>query len=356
MVNNWYITAYEPIKNINNKIIGILYVGILEQKYLDIKKRTILIFLTIALMGALVSMALSYLLSRRISGSVSELVSASREVARGNLDAKVEFTSNDELQELAESFNAMAYALKTRDEQLKAFAKHRIMESERLAMIGQLAAGVAHELNNPLQGIVAYSHLLLEKVPCEDPRTESIRKIVNQADRCRDIIRGLLDFSRQRKPQKTLSSLNLILQECVSLVEKQALFHNIQIVRDFEENLPPIFVDASQMQQVFMNMIINAAEAMEGGGRLTLATRLDPVEESIDVSFIDTGHGIREEDMKRLFDPFFTTREVGHGTGLGLAISYGIVKEHQGTISVESVVGTGTTFVVSLPMAVRERV
>jgi two-component system NtrC family sensor kinase len=355
VVNNWYITAYEPIKDINNRIIGILYVGILEQKYLDIKKRTILVFLTIALMGAIVSMALSFLLSRRISVSINGLVAVSREVAHGNLDAKVEITSNDELQELAESFNAMAFALKKRDEQLKEFARDKIMESERLAMIGQLAAGVAHELNNPLQGIVAYSHLLLEKMHCEDPMTGTMQKIVGQADRCRDIIRGLLDFSRQTKPQKMQSNVNHILLECVSLVEKQVLFQNIEIKMDFE-NLPLIFVDPSQMQQVFMNMIINAAEAMDGSGRLTLATWFDPVEKSVEVAFTDTGYGIREEDMQRLFDPFFTTKEVGHGTGLGLAISYGIVREHKGTISVESEIGKGTTFIVSLPVTVEERV
>jgi two-component system NtrC family sensor kinase len=355
VVNNWYITTYEPIKNINDEIIGILYVGILEQKYLDIKKRTIFAFLTIALMGALVAMALSYLLSRRISLSIKRLASAARAVAGGNLNARVGIASNDELQELADAFNSMASALKKRDEQLKAFAKNRIMESERLALVGQLAAGVAHELNNPLQGIVAYSHLLLEKVPCDDPTAGSIGKIVNQADRCRDIIRGLLDFSRQRKPQKQLSDVNHILQECISLVEKQVLFQNIQIVQDLREDLPPIFIDPSQMQQVFMNMIINAAEAMDGNGQLVVATTADPTGNRVEASFMDTGHGIREEDMESLFDPFFTTKEVGHGTGLGLAISYGIVKEHRGTILVRSEVDKGTTFIIRLPMTVMER-
>jgi two-component system NtrC family sensor kinase len=356
VVNNWYITAYEPIKNINNEIIGILYVGILEQKYLDIKRRTILIFLTIALLGALISLALAYLLSRGISGSIGRLVSASKEVARGNLDAQVEIESNDELRLLADSFNAMASALKERDQQLRAFAQNKIMESERLAMIGQLAAGVAHELNNPLQGIVAYSHLLLEKAPDEDPMRGSLEKIVTQADRSKEIIRGLLDFSRQTKPQKMPSNVNHILLECVSLVERQALFQNIEIEKDFVGTLPLIPLDPTQIQQVFMNMIINAAEAMQGGGRLTLETRFDPIDNSVDVMFTDTGHGIREEDMPSLFDPFFTTKEVGHGTGLGLAISYGIVRKHRGTITVESEVGRGTTFIISLPVTAEESV
>ncbi|GAB4535102.1 MAG: cache domain-containing protein [Anaerolineae bacterium] len=355
VVNDWYITAYEPIRDINNRIIGILYVGILEQKYLDIRQRTILVFLAIALLGVLISVALSYFLSRGISGSIKRLVSASEELAQGNLDARVEIESNDELKLLADSFNAMASALKARDQQIKEFARNRIMESERLALIGQLAAGVAHELNNPLQGIVAYSHLLLERTPCEDPRTASLRKIVTQADRCTEIIRGLLDFSRQNKPKKTLVNINHILLECVSLVEQQALFHNIEIEKDFIGNLPLIPADPSQMQQVFMNMIINAAEAMDGKGRLTLETRYDPRENCVDVIFSDTGHGIKEEDMPRLFDPFFTTKEVGHGTGLGLAISYGIIRAHKGTIHVESEVGKGTTFIISLPATADEK-
>jgi two-component system NtrC family sensor kinase len=144
--------------------------------------------------------------------------------------------------------------------------------------------------------------------------------------------------------------VNVILQECVSLVENQALFHNIQVIREFQENLPPIIIDPSQMQQVFMNMIINAAEAMDGSGRLTLATRFDPVEKFIEAEFTDTGHGISKVNMERIFDPFFTTKEATHGTGLGLAISYGIVKEHKGTISVESEIGQGTTFLVRLPV------
>ena len=355
VVNNWYITAYEPIRDIENKIIGILYVGILEQKYADTKSRTVVVFLAITLLGAFISMVLAYLFSRKMSSSVGKLVSASKEVAHGNLDAKVEIRSNDELQELAESFNLMASALKKRDEQLKEFARKKIMESERLAIIGQLAADVAHEINNPLQGIVAYSHLLLEKVAGENSTRESITKIVTQANRCTDIIRGLLDFSRQRKPQKKPSDVNLILKECVSMVENQAIFNNIQIERDLERNLPLVVLDPSQMQQVFMNMLINAAEAMEGNGRLRLATRFEPKERYIEAEFTDTGHGITEENMERIFDPFFTTKEVGHGTGLGLAISYGIIKEHNGTISVQSEIGKGTTFIVRLPVATDER-
>ena len=355
VVNDWYITAYEPIRNFNNKIIGILYVGVLEQRYVDIRTQTILVFLTIALVGVLVSIALSYFVSQRISGAIQELVSASQEIARGNLEARAVVKSRDELQDLADTFNAMALALKDRDEKLKEFTTKKIMESERLALIGQLAANVAHEINNPLQGIVTYSHLLLERMPGDSPSRASVQKIVTQADRCRTIIRGLLDFSRQRALHKSPSEVNAVLNECVSLVEDQALFHNIQIIKDLRPNLPFIVLDPAQIQQVFMNLIINAAEAMDGSGRLTLATRLDPAGKFIEVEFVDTGHGISQENLDKIFDPFFTTKEIRHGVGLGLAISYGIVKEHQGMLSVESVIGKGTTFIVRLPVMAEER-
>jgi two-component system, NtrC family, sensor kinase len=349
VVNNWYITAYEPIRSLDNQIIGILYVGILEQKYTDLERETILVFLGITLAGVLAAMTLSYFLSGTISQSINKLATASREIAHGNLDTRVEIRSNDELQELADAFNFMTTALKKRDEQLKEFTTLKIMESERLAMIGQLAANVAHEINNPLQGIVAYSHLLLEKMPADGPTKPYVQKITNQANRCTQIIRGLLDFSRQRKPQKTRSDVNQLLVECVSLIENQALFQNVQIVKDFSK-LPEVVVDPSQIQQVFMNMIINAAEAMDGNGTLTLTTRFFTAERSVGVEFADTGHGISEKNIERIFDPFFTTKDVGHGTGLGLAISYGIVKEHRGTISVESKIGKGTTFCIKLPL------
>jgi two-component system NtrC family sensor kinase len=350
VVNNWYITAYEPIRNIKDEIIGILYVGILEQKYADIRDQTVFAFLGITLMGAIVSMVLTSMVSRRISIPIITLVDASREVEQGNLDTRVEIKSSDELGELADTFNAMAAALKERDEQLKEFTTSRIMESERLALIGQLSANVAHELNNPLQGIVTYSHLLLEKLPSDESAAKSVQKIVTQANRCRDIIRGWLDFARQRKPDTTVCDFNSVMGESVSLVENQALFINIKIDTQFEEHLPLVVVDPSQMQQVIMNLIINAAEAMEGEGKLILGTKYEPEEGLVEIEITDTGPGIPEENLERIFDPFFTTKEVGHGTGLGLAISYGIIKEHSGSIAVESEAGKGTTFFVRIPV------
>jgi two-component system NtrC family sensor kinase len=350
VVNDWYITAYEPIRAIGGTIIGILYVGVREEKYVDMRRRAIAAFLALTLAGGLVSLALSYRISRKASGAISRLAAASREMAGGNLTVRVDIQTRDELEDLADAFNSMASSLKQRDELLREYARSKIMESERLATTGQLAAGVAHQINNPLQGIATYSHLLLEKVPEDSPIRSSLQKIANQADRCRQIVRGLLDFSRPRAPQMKLSSVNALLRECVSLLEKQALFHNIKVVTEFRPDLPPSVIDPSQMQQVFMNIIINAAEAMDGVGRLTLTTRLDSSQNFIEVEFTDTGHGIWPEDLGHVFDPFFSTKDPGHGTGLGLAISKGIVEKHKGTIAVNSQTGKGATFVVRLPV------
>ena len=355
VVNNWYITAYEPIRDSRNRIVGILYVGVLEQKYLDIQEETILTFVAIALVGTLITMVAAYFIAARISIPILKLVTASNEVAQGNLNTKVELNTNDELHSLADSFNAMAEALKKRDDQIKEFATQRIMEAERLALVGQLSANVAHELNNPLQGIVTFSHLLLEEHICENQdHVELLKKIVGQADRCRDIIRGLLDFARQRKPDKTICNLNFLLENCVSLLEKQAQFHNIKIIKNLQGDLPMTVIDPSQIERVFINLIVNAADAMDGSGQLTLITFFNAKDVTIEIDIKDTGCGICEEDMDKLFDPFFTTKEVGHGTGLGLAISYGIVKNHKGNIIVKSTEGKGSTFTVVLPVAAIE--
>ena len=356
VVNDWYITAYEPIRDIAGKIIGILYVGVLEEKYNDIQQGMILTFVAITIAGVLVALIVSYFIARWILIPIFKLINASKAVASGDLNAKVEISTRDELEYLADSFNAMALALRKRDEQLKEFATQKIMASERLALIGQLSANVAHELNNPLTGIVTYSYLLLEDTDCDDPKKKSLEKIVGQATRCRDIIRGLLDFSRQRKPDKTLSNINTVMEQCLAFVENQALFLNIEIEKNFQEDLPMLVLDASQIERVIMNMIINAAEAMNGDGELVLTTRSKLGDDSVELIFRDNGPGISEENIEKIFDPFFTTKDVGHGTGLGLAISYGVVIAHNGTISVASEIGKGTTFTVRLPIKVTEEV
>ncbi len=351
-VSQWYIAAYQPILSFSGERIGMLGVGLLEAPYLDLRHRSTLLFLGITLAGAVLTIGLSYVASRRLSVPLRQLVAASGRLARGDLGATVETPAVTEFAELAESFNAMAAALRKRDERLQEFARRKIMESERLALIGQLAADVAHELNNPLQGIVTYSHLLKERGANGggDGGQAWIDKIVAQADRSTKIIRGLLDFARPQTPNTRPTKVNALLDQCLGLVENQAQFHNIEVERRFAADVPDVVLDPSLMQQVFINLIINAAEAMPEGGRLALTTRCDRAARMVEVEFADSGHGIRPEDLDRVFEPFFTTKAVGHGTGLGLAISFGIVKEHHGTIAVDSRPGAGATFTVSLPV------
>ena len=202
-VSDWYLAAYAPLRSISGEKIGMLGVGLLEAPYLDLKRRSTLMFLGITLAGTALTIGLSYVISQRFSVPLRNLVAASQRLARGDLAAKVPTPAVTEFAELAQGFNAMADALRARDEKLREFTRRKIMESERLAVIGQLAAGVAHELNNPLQGIVAYSHLLREKKGAGNGGNGSdawVEKIVTQADRCTTIVRGLLDFARPRTP------------------------------------------------------------------------------------------------------------------------------------------------------------
>lgn len=351
VVNNWYITAYEPIKNITGDIIGILYVGMLEDKFTDMKRRTMWVFIGIAMAGISAALLVSYFFAKVMLKPIKNLVFASERLAHGDLSYRVELQSKDEIGELTKTFNFMAESLKDRDEKLKKHAQQKIMESERLATIGQLAAGVAHEINNPLGGILIYSHLLLENIDENDPHRDNLVKIATQATRCKGIVKGLLDFSRQTEPKIELTDGNKLLEKALSLVENQAIFQNIYILKNLNPTPLLVMVDSAQIQQVFINIILNAAEAMEGKGKFVIETRISDDDKLIEIEFMDTGCGISEENIERLFEPFFTTKEVGHGTGLGLAISYGIIQRHKGTIEVNSQIGKGTTFIIRLPIA-----
>jgi two-component system NtrC family sensor kinase len=350
VVNDWYITAYEPIKDVNNKIIGILYVGILEAKFTDMKRETVWIFLGITAGGLVVAFLISYLLAGSITKPVIELGTAAQKLADGDLDQKVKIKSGKEIVKLGNAFNCMIEAIKERDEQLKERTKEIVGRSERLAMIGQLAAGVAHEINNPLGSIIIFSHILLEEPEIKDLNRKNLEKIVKESTRCKDIVKGLLDFARQTEPETRLADINTVLKSTLSLVEKQTLFQNIQVITQLNPDLPLVEIDTTQIQQVFMNIIMNAAEAMEGKGELSVSTKRSDDNRFVEIDFTDSGCGISQQNLKRVFEPFFTTKEVGHGTGLGLAISYGLIEKHKGSIDVRSIVGKGTTFIIKLPI------
>ena len=226
----------------------------------------------------------------------------------------------------------------------------QLVSSEKMASLGKLAAGIAHEINNPLGGILIYSSLMMEDLSEEDPRRGDLARIVQEAGRCKEIVKSLLEFARQTEPKMEPTDINRAINDGLFFLVNQALFHNIQIVKRLDSFLQFVQGNASQLKQVFMNIIVNAAEAMHGSGTLTITTSPSPDRKTIFVEFTDTGEGIPEENFTRIFDPFFTTKEVGKGTGLGLATSYGIIEDHGGKISVKSKVGEGTTFKIELPV------
>jgi two-component system NtrC family sensor kinase len=231
----------------------------------------------------------------------------------------------------------------------------QLVSSEKMASLGKLAAGIAHEINNPLGGVLIYASLMMEDLPESDPRRQDLARIVQETSRCKDIVKSLLEFGRQTEPRMEPTDINRAITEGLFFLENQALFHNIQIIKKLDSSLPQIVGNAGQLKQVFMNIIVNAAEAMRGGGTLTITTSWSSRRNTVFVEFTDTGEGIPEENLNRIFDPFFTTKDIGKGTGLGLSTSYGIVESHGGRISVKSKVGQGSTFTIELPVHPAEK-
>ena len=226
-------------------------------------------------------------------------------------------------------------------------AQFQLIRTEKLAALGQLAAGVAHEINNPLGTITIYAHILNKSLDADDPRKEDIELIINEANRTKEIVQGLLSFARETKLKPGDTNINDLIEETLGLLVNQVLFQNIKIKKTFGSDIPTLFADATQLKQVFLNIILNAAQAMEGKGSLTITTAHESGVISIKIK--DTGPGIAPEHVSKLFNPFFTTKE--KGTGLGLAISYGIVERHFGQIDVDTELGKGSTFTITLPVA-----
>lgn len=368
----------------------------------------------------------SFFVSRGIINPIILLVNGMKRVAAGDLNFRVETHLKDELGELTASFNHMTDDIKD--------SREKLVQSDRLASIGQLVAGIAHEINNPVGVIYLYSTeslKLFERVTnalkrisalpitkdmqrlngaiaCLDNSTNGERKTdilrkellsitddldknckeldeiyavisktrsflheylegsVKESIRCKDLISGLLDFSRQKKPEMGLANINTIIDNVLNIVEKQYRKEKIEVVRETGQNIPDIMMDIRQMEQVVINITNNAVFAMKDFGEntphagvyrkgaLTVGSCFHPEKELVEIYIKDTGVGIRKNDMGKIFDPFFTTRKDGKGTGLGLSISYGIVKMHDGGIEVESEVGKGTTFRILLPLKAKK--
>jgi len=228
--------------------------------------------------------------------------------------------------------------------------EEQLIQAEKLTSLGQMAASIAHEINNPLAGVLVYTQLLSKKVAGDTFKKEEaldyLSKMESAVSRCSRIIRNLLDFARQTEPMLRLVDINQVIEQVLSMVGHQAQLQNVEVVKEFSPSLPKVTADFDQLQQVFTNLTLNAIQAMPDGGRLTLHSSVVDGEVRVDVQ--DTGCGISKENLSKLFTPFFTTKEKGKGVGLGLAVVHGIIERHKGRVKVQSEVGKGTTFSVYL--------
>ena len=231
-------------------------------------------------------------------------------------------------------------------------AQSQLAHSEKMASLGQLAAGVAHELNNPLTGILLYLNLVLERLDKDSEFREDLEYVLEDAIRCKNTIKDLLAYSRQAAPQKEIFQVNSLVEQGLGLIRDQKLFINIDVVKEMSEEMMLIHADKNQLSQAIINMAINAIDAMDRKGVLTFRTYRDKPSRKVFIEISDTGCGIPEDHLNKIFDPFFTTKELGKGTGLGLSTSYGIVKENGGEIHVKDTSSRGTTFLLELPLYV----
>jgi len=362
VVNEWFITRYEPVSDHNGQTVGMLYVGAKESGFQalvqNITNRVILIALVSMLLAAVIAVPIA----RLILQPIRQLLEANQRVALGDMTVRVTPHGRGELAVLGRSFNTMVGALQeTQQRLMRALnnmaetlkeTQQELLHKEKLASMGQLAAGVAHELNNPLGTILLYSNIVYKETPPGDSHRDDLQMVIGETNRCKVIVRNLLDFARQNEVMARPTDLNDLLQKLVNEHQKHPRFGNIQFALQLDPALPAIEADPLQLQQVFINLLNNAADSMQarGGGKITVTTKLAPFGQGARVSIADTGVGISEENRAKLFTPFFTTKPVGMGTGLGLAIVYGIVKMHRGQIQVQSEEGSGSTFTITLPL------
>ena len=354
VVNDWYITAYEPIEDIFGQRVGMLYVGVLEAKYADVRWKALSLFILITVAGMVLALGLGYIIANKMSRPVQQLIEASNQVSQGNLSPVIGPISKSEIGVLQKTFKEMLTSIQERDKRQRVESEIKLLQSEKQASVGKLAGGVAHEINNPLTGIVTFTHMLLRRNDIPEEVRIDLETIAQETERVRKIVKGLLDFSRQTELDREPTDVNRLVRQAMTLVENQALIKGVNLTFEPGDGLSMVTLDRNQMQSVLLNIIINALDATDPGGSIIITTNIGistskPGQKGIEILCTDTGCGIPPENLNRLFDPFFTTKEVGHGTGLGLSVSYGIVERHGGTIWVQSKVGKGSTFKVWLP-------
>lgn len=347
VVNEWFITRYIPLKDHLQNVIGSLYVGASAATFENLVQNFNAQVAVIALVCILLAGIVAIPISRIITQPIQELVTANRYLAGGDMSVRVDPYGSGELAVLGQSFNAMVETLHQTQQEL--------LHKERLISMGQLAAGVAHEINNPLATILLYADVLRKQTSPDDPQYEDLSTIINEVTRCKEIVANLLNFARQQQIAARETDLHALMDEVIERVEHQPNFAGVQVVRNYDPDLPVITADPAQLSQVFINLFLNAADAMNAAGTLTITTRAQ-LPDWVQIAICDTGCGIPPESLGRLFTPFFTTKPLGKGTGLGLSIVYGIIKMHRGQITVSSSENEGTVFTITLPVRLPDAV
>ena len=306
-------------------------------------------YLVFSVISALVpNLLLVLLIVRTFSRPLQRITLAAVQVTEGKYGTEVELReSNDEIGLLADSFNEMSRKMASDIAQLQNL-NEQLTRTEKLAAMGTLAAGVAHEVNNPLAAISSLIQMMQSKQNPDEKTQENLKLISTQIHRITQVTKDMMEFARVRPAAKSAVNINDLLEKSLRLASFDKSFQKLQIIKDFGENLLPVYADSDQLQQVFLNLLLNARDAMPEGGRLRIVTL--PISEHIQIEIADNGIGVDENNLKKIFDPFFTTKQTGKGTGLGLAVCYGIVTAHNGKIEVSSSENNGTTFKVILPL------
>lgn len=326
--------------------IGTVRIGISE-KYIQERVSSIIIRIIVIMSVILViGTMLTYIFTMKTLSPLREIASAIKRIGEGSINQKINIKSGDEIGLLAHTFNEMAEKLEK--------TKNQLIQTAKLATVGQFAAGIAHEINNPLGAIINYIRTLLANPEIKGENRGYLELTLKGLFRIENIVRQILSYSSYSESSST--NINQLLKESIAFVQHKLLAKNINLNLKLDNSLPNILLDAGQINQVFINIINNAIDALSFGGKLTIETSLihEPKGSTpVQIKFIDNGIGVKEENLDKIFDPFWTTKEVGEGTGLGLFICYNIIRLHKGTIDVKSKEGVETTVIVTLPKGVK---
>ena len=348
VIDDWYISAYEPIRDPENRIIGILGVGVQEEPFVHDRKLATWFFLGVVIFTTVISLVMLTLMTRTVLRPIGRIVKMSDKVIAGDLSARVNMQLSGEMGMLCLAIDQMADAVAQREDALAQATRQQIGQSEKMALIGRMSAGIAHEINNPLTGLLTFEHLLKSEKGLSDKGKEYLDIMYDETSRMREIVMGLLNYSRESSLEMKLLDVNEVIREWLKLLRSQKDFKDITIEKKLAEGLSKVNGDANQLKQVIGNLCFNACEAMPAGGILSISTSEE--NGKVLISIADTGCGIKEEHLEMIYEPFFTTKSVGKGTGLGLSVSYGIIRKHGGIMKAESKEGEGTTFTITLPV------